>query len=233
MLTRFFLPMLICVSFSSKAFSQKQIKLKEIKDLMESSRVAGPLPCMAVLKGGDTVWGKKIDWKWNKKLDAGEWHVDDQEYHEDSVVLYQDKDGLYTYLTFIFSSEGKVKERYKTKMARIMKGKIDLYVTNFDTRGKGSAYNPVVINSSRQRSGLDPNRPTGYIQGTSVRVTSQYYVRQDGRLEFLTYGKLKEIIAGHPEALKTYKTEFSSPEHPDKSITDWDALKKVLEVYNQ
>ena len=200
--------------------AQKIISLTEIRKRMKSNRETNSLPCMLVLKDGDTLWGNKIEKKWNRKIEEGEWHLDEHVVNEEEVFYYQDKDGLHGILHLGTSGS----KSYKIDMVKIVKGKINLFASNWKTRVTDTRF-------ASDETRRDISKPREY---TFVSYSfPQYYFQSKNRLFQLTYGSFKEIIADNSDALALYNATFSSSENPDKAVTNWEAIRKILEVYNK
>ncbi len=211
------------------AYSQRILPLKEVRKMMEDSRIIDSLPCLIKTAHKDTIWGSDIDWEWNKKKKITEWHLDRDVYADDSVFYYQDKDGFHALLHFKLDA-GKFSDKWTEDLARIVKGKMEVFITNWDSRGTSSTFNPGFTPGSNK---LDPSK-AGYVPGSGGYSPSQYYIREkNGKLTFLTYGILKEFISDNAAALALYNAEVKANENPNKTFTDWKILKSILEIYNQ
>lgn len=219
------------LSFCYKGFAQKNPKLKDVKNMMEDARAVGSLPYFVIAAGNDTTWGKDIEWKWNKKLKIGEYHLDEKVFRQDSIFFYQDKDGFYS---LMHRTRGK--EVSSIKWARIINEKAEVFINNWTPTGSGSTFNPAVTGSSGQRTGLDPNKPIGYSGGSSSSSGLQYFIRKAGAKStpvLLTYKTLKEQLGDNKAALAQFNAEFSDVEDQENAITHWGKLKSVLDILNQ
>jgi hypothetical protein len=180
--------------------------------MKKTAREINALECMLVLSHADTVFGSTLKMKYNKKKKQREWHLDDKVYMDDSTYNYQDEDGFHL-LWHLKSQSGKS----TMDLARILKGNIDLFVSNWNVRGSGSQYDP----------------KKGYLPGTGFKVTQQYFFRKgDSRTTNVSYGGLKDYISDNKAALAQYKIEFGASNPANKIIEDWKAIIRVIEIYN-
>ncbi len=199
--------------------------------MMEEARAIASLPCFVITTGNDTTWGKDIEWKWNKKLKIGEYHVDEKVFRQDSIFFYKDKDGFYSLTHFT-----RGKKVYNIKWARIINGKTEVFINNWTPTGSGSTFNPAVTSSSGQRTGLDPSKPIGYSGGSSSSSGLLYFIRKGGEKStpvLLTYKILKVQLEDNKAALAQFNAEFSGIEDQESPITNWGKIKSVLDIYNQ
>ncbi len=197
--------------------------------MMKDARETDGSVCMVVAVRNDTARGNDLDWKWNKKKDEGEYHIGGKIVSQDSVFYYQDEDGFHA-----LSHYKTAKNRYNLNKARILKGKIDMFMSNWKPETNRSNFNHGVNDGSGKLTGLDPNKPIGYTQGSSNPSKPQYFIRKAaGAPDLVTYGKLKEFISDNSDALKQYIKEFGKGEDQKEAITDWEKIKAVLDIYNQ
>jgi len=221
---------IITFTFSFYCFcvnAQKPQKLKEIHKMMKQAREIDSLPCIVIIAKKDTTWGKDLDWKWNKKEKIGEYHIDGKVFRTDSVFFYQDKDGFHSLSTTKFK-----KGLIHWDRARIIKGKIDVFVDNWESRGSGSSFNPTTTNSSGATGPMDPSKPAGYSGGSYS--PSSYFIRKTGTPNLVSYNLLKRYVSDNPVALARFNLEFKAGEEgKDYQISNWEKIKAVLEIYNQ
>ena len=199
--------------------------LRDIKKMMVEAREPGSLPCMVIGTGYDTTWGNDLEWKWNNKSNEGEYHVGGKVFREDSILFYQDKKGFHSIVRYE-SEKGKIAEN----CARIIKGNIDVFVSNWDFISTHSTFNPGIIpgtnNIDLSKAGNEP--------GTGRYSPSLYFIRKKAGTPFLvTYRSLKEYISDNIAALAQLNSEFNSGDDPNKAIIYWGKLKSVFDFYNQ
>jgi hypothetical protein len=192
--------------------TQKVQSLKDIKKMMENAREINSLPCLLVMTNYDTTWGKSLEWKWNKKTNGGEWNIDGTIIREDSVMFYQDNEGFHK-ISYIKIGKARIAD----DQARIIKGKIDVFVSNWKSRGTGPTFDP----------------SSGYVPGTDSHTGSQYFIRKKTIPILVTYGNLKEYVSDNKAASAQYVIEFGAGKKPEDSINDWGAIDRVIEIYNK
>src|SRR5688572_25081468 len=101
-----------CFMFLVAGLQAQRISIAEMKKLMKEAKDQDSLPCKIFVRGvKDTIWGKKLDWEWNKKTKTGEWHMDDRAFVEDSVFFFQDERGYHRVLYYRTTAKSKHVER--------------------------------------------------------------------------------------------------------------------------